>query len=754
MGFKNMKIMPKLFLGFGIIIFFCIALAVLAWISMGRISDSYQNKLNFSQQRVQAIMGVRYDTMDMRRITTAIRADSHHTANVTRQQGHATSVGNLVASINAGLDRYIDLARNDSSLDREQISRLVQEAEAKRTLTAQYRRDLIDPNIEFAMRDELENLAANSAAQATLIAQFNTATDEMVVFEMELADQLYDLTVAQTGTYQMIFIVVTVIAVVLSFILAFAIAVNIKKPVARLVNVAENVARGDLNVNIDTSAGDEMGTLAKSFSAMVTTINTLVQDLNTLGRKVQTEGDIEARVDASRFYGSYKEVVESVNNVIDGVVGDIMRLIGVMTEFGKGNFAADIPKMPGKKVVINENLDNLRKNIQTVAHDVNQLADNTIKGNFSFKLDAAGYTGDWNKVIEGLNRVIDAVGAPIAEIKNSVAILNRGRFDPPPIKGDYLGGFLDIKKDWNEYVGTLPSYMKEITDCLQGIANGNLRNRINMDLQGDYDGIKRSVNSIAENLHKTVSEIASASEQVLMGAKQISISALDLANGAQQQSGSVDKLNATIDILNRQTQKNAESAAEASTLSRKSTENANAGNESMKQMLNAMDQIKDSSNDISKIIKAIQDITFQTNLLSLNASVEAARAGEHGRGFAVVADEVRNLANKSQQSTVETTGLINDSINRVDAGSNIAKETSESLAVIVKNAAEVLEIINMISTASKEQAEAIAEVSVGLTQISQVVQSNSAVSEETAAASQELNSQAELLRQLVSYFKV
>lgn len=305
-----------------------------------------------------------------------------------------------------------------------------------------------------------------------------------------------------------------------------------------------------------------------------------------------------------------------------------------------------------------------------------------------------------------------------------------------------------------ELVERLQSVVSEISWLLGEIADKNLAVASRRAYHGDFVPIEVATVKITDALNLALKQIQTSSYSVEAGAEHISSSAQSLSQGATEQASSVEELAASLSQISVQVSQTAETAKTANNYVKTTGGNVAESNRRMEHMISAMKEISDKSGQIGKIVKAIEDIAFQTNILALNAAVEAARAGEAGKGFAVVADEVRSLASKSAEAAKDTTELINQTINSVESGTSIAHETARAMADVVENTKSVAGLIEEISKSSGEQADAIGQVTQGIGQISDVVQTNSAMSEESAAASEELNGQAQILKNLVSSFRL
>ena len=343
----------------------------------------------------------------------------------------------------------------------------------------------------------------------------------------------------------------------------------------------------------------------------------------------------------------------------------------------------------------------------------------------------------------------------IKDVENAAIEMSKGNFDVD-IKyqsRDELGMLADsmrtLSTNTNAVISDIDNILSEVADGDLGVDTADESMYV-----GSFKGILNSVRSFTGKMNDTMSQINVAADQVSSGSDQVACGATALSQGATEQASSVEELSATITVISDMVSDNAKSAVAASNKTNEAGAEMAAASGKMEELVTAMREISDFSDETKKIIKTIEDIAFQTNILSLNAAIEAARAGAAGKGFAVVADEVRNLAAKSAEAAQNTTVLIESTVAAIDKGSTLVDEVAVKMGQVAEAAGEVAQINSVISDASREAAESIRQVTVGVDQISAVVQTNSATAEESAAASEELSGQANMLKELIGYFRL
>jgi methyl-accepting chemotaxis protein len=390
-----------------------------------------------------------------------------------------------------------------------------------------------------------------------------------------------------------------------------------------------------------------------------------------------------------------KEVVKRVQLALEALAqGNVDSLI-------EETFEGDLEAMKN-------NVNKIATVLQSFREEARGLIDAARHGRLSERADAARFQGAYGEIIRGINSILDAILTPVANIREKLARVSEG---------------------------DLTAYVRD-------------------DYEGDHAALRDALNASLDGLNRLLGQVRDAANQIATSAGQVSDASQDLSQGASEQAATIEEISAQMVQMTNQTHQNAENASQANQLAVAARDGAEAGDKRMTEMVGAMRDIEEASNNISKIIKVIDEIAFQTNLLALNAAVEAARAGVHGKGFAVVAEEVRNLAARSARAAKETTEMIEGSIKKVTQGTGIAKETATALNRIVQDVGKVTDLVAEIAAASNEQAEGIAQINQGLEQVNEVTQRNTATAEESAASAEEMSGQTSEMRGMVERFKL
>ncbi len=527
----------------------------------------------------------------------------------------------------------------------------------------------------------------------------------------------------------------------------------------RLISVQRiigNIANGDFQDLDELKAVGKQSDpdqLIPSFIAMMEAVRGLVEETLRL-TEAAAAGQLDSRGNTEQFTGDYQRVISGFNQTLDAIVEPLNDAQQVLGRIADNDFTVEMraENYQGMLRQFAENINQVRSRLL----DLQELIVKTAAGDTS-QLETVreiGRRSEQDQLLPAMTAMLETIHDLIEEVDGLAKAAVQGDLKIRGDIGKFSGGYQQIVAGFNQTLDAMIAPIDEAAAVLQELAGGNLETGVAGNYQGDHRKIADALNHTIGTWNEVLGDFSAAAEQVASGAKHVSESSQTLSEAATEQASTVQEITASITQIAAQTKQNALNANQANQLASDAKEHAVDGDRQMQDMLKAMEAINEASGNISKIIKVIDEIAFQTNILALNAAVEAARAGQHGKGFAVVAEEVRNLAGRSAAAAKETTALIESSIEKVEAGARIAGQTAAALNQIVDGVSKAATLVGDIATASNEQASGIAQVNQGLGQVAQVTQTNTATAEESASSSEEMFSQAEYLKEMVKKFRL
>ena len=704
-----MKILAKMLLSFVSIAILC---GVVGIFGLTQLNNLSQNLTQLSDQTIPALDYMNIIDASFKDIKTAIRSLS-----VSRAIDNTEYYDRQINNIEKARTNYKEALEKYTALPKvAEEERLFTEASRLLDQAAAYNNKVIDLAIAARKGSEEERVVLFDQIYNLISSDDRLAYDNMVASMTKLLDydrQYYGVELPQEAINsaiigKMIVLIVTIFSFIVALICGIWQGLSIAGRLSKTVKILDKIAHGDLKERLEIKTSDEFSLVAASLNGVEANVSALVKDTDRLVQAA-LEGNLSVRADAAQHEGDYRKVIEGLNATLEAVVSPLTMAANYIDKIAKGNLPPKITETyNGEYNKIKENLNIAIDSINALVADTVVLSNAAVEGNLQTRADATKHEGDYRKIIEGINNTLDLMITPV----------------------------------------------NEVIEVLKRLAEGDMTLRMTGEYRGDFDILKSSLNNSLDSINDTLGQINTAVEQVAEGSVQVSQASQSLSQGATEQAASLEEITSSTTEISGQTKQNTENAVKMNSLASEAQENAEKGNNQMKELVSAMSDINTSAEGIKKVVKTIDDISFQINLLALNANVEAARAGKYGKGFAVVAEEVRNLAVRSANSVKETTRMVEEAISNIQRGNTLVEGTANQLDEIVGGAGQVATISEEVAAAGREQTQGLEQIALGLNQIDQVTQSNTASAEESASASEELSSQAQQVKSMLARFKL
>ena len=548
-----------------------------------------------------------------------------------------------------------------------------------------------------------------SALEAFTINELYPAIDpisdefsKLIEVQLKVADDDYQLMTSQYHNSKLIVVTVLLLGLGVIVAMAYSIIRAVLSATGLMSHAMQEAMNGNFKQQITITGNDEVTQSMHALNALMSSLDQAITESN--------------------------HVVGAIANA------DFSQRM-------KGNYAGDLNHLKQAVNASAESVSFMMSELENVMQALQQ-------GNLSIQMDVRVPADFRNSV----DMALKSISQVIAEINVAMQHLSQGSFDAR-VNASAQGELLLMKQAVNTTLDTLEQLVTDLVRVAKAEMQGDLTIISNGNYLGRFEELQEARSASTERIKEVVTMALQASQVVSDAAGQVSQGSSDLSSRVQEQAAALEQTSATMHEMTTAVQANTDNATKVAELAKEVQGQSNDGVQVMQQTIEAMKSIQESSSKISEIVSIIDSIAFQTNLLALNAAVEAARAGEHGRGFAVVASEVRALAGKSADAAKDIKGLIEDSVQRIDAGTKLADKSGEMLSTISESVKEVTNMIEAISSASKEQTTGISQVHQAIAGIDRVTQENAALVEETTAASESLNHEASELRQNMSFFK-